>query len=321
MVTIIATMFLPGLLLGIGSCWHKNMIKTIVAHPSVVLMPTFTNFTFQSRINWCNGKEKEGEQGEGKTEGDSNDPFIIFSPKFTIANIILSIIGNVVYSISMWYIAGWDALYELPVQYDGLPGLSEGRPMFFEGLPVYLSVYLFPWITIPTLSLLLTLFSLVFISKHSNIHCAVKYTLANLISNIAAYQIFLFVLIVLNGPVHFPWDQHIYFIPIPIFGVFVTFLKIILACYYDFTLPACFSIPRVEYGALVCSDPQAHYVLDAQGKPKVVLEDNEEKVNNQNKVHHTFASTDFVTELSLRMNASENGKVKLNHCNIASSRI
>ena len=59
MVTIIATMFLPGLLLGVGSCWHKNMIKTIVAHPSVVLMPTFTNFTFQSRINWCKGKEKE----------------------------------------------------------------------------------------------------------------------------------------------------------------------------------------------------------------------------------------------------------------------
>ena len=38
--TIIATIFLPGFLIGVFSCWHKGMLKTIVAHPSVVLMPT-----------------------------------------------------------------------------------------------------------------------------------------------------------------------------------------------------------------------------------------------------------------------------------------
>ena len=40
MATIMATMFLPGFFLGVFSCWHTDMLKTIVAHPSVVLMPT-----------------------------------------------------------------------------------------------------------------------------------------------------------------------------------------------------------------------------------------------------------------------------------------
>ena len=37
----------------------------------------------------------------------------------------------------------------------------------------------------------------------------------------------------------------------------------------------------IEYGALVCSNPQAHYVLDADGKPMLVLE---EDVDDQNEV-------------------------------------
>ena len=45
-------MFLPGLLLGIASCWHKNMLNTIVAHPSIVLMPTFTHFSFEISTKW-----------------------------------------------------------------------------------------------------------------------------------------------------------------------------------------------------------------------------------------------------------------------------
>ena len=40
--SIFATQFLSGLLLGIISCWHKDILKTIVAHPSVLLMPAFT---------------------------------------------------------------------------------------------------------------------------------------------------------------------------------------------------------------------------------------------------------------------------------------
>ena len=51
----------------------------------------------------------------------------------------------------------------------------------------------------------------------------------------------------------------------------------------DTNIPACFSLPRVEYGALVCSKPEAHFVLDTDGRPENVLE-NKEEVDNQNEV-------------------------------------
>ena len=81
---VFATQFLPGLLLGIISCWHKDLVKTIVAHPSVVLMPAFTGYAFK--------KEKEKE---------TEEPFIVFSPKITLLNILLSILGLVVHGQSI----------------------------------------------------------------------------------------------------------------------------------------------------------------------------------------------------------------------------
>ena len=221
-------MFLPGLLLGVISCWHKNILKTIVAHPSVVLMPAFTHFTFERSTK---GSKQEGEEEE---------PFIKFSPKFTIVNIVLSIPGNVVYGISMTHLAGWDKFNHI-------------------GVPEYMGFYLY-FISIPLLGLLLTLSSLLFISNSSRIHSALKYTLANLIFSTAAYQVF-FVSLVLRDSSHIAWEQHIYFLAVPIFGLLVTILKIILAHYCNINLPACFSLPRVEYGALVCSDPQVSHRL------------------------------------------------------------
>ena len=108
MATILATMFLPGFILGIASCWHNknnnsNMLKTFVAHPSVVLMPTFTHFTFTSNEKLCRGRREKGEQE--KEKGDSVDPFIIFSPWLTIMNVILSIVCNVAYCIIMTQIS------------------------------------------------------------------------------------------------------------------------------------------------------------------------------------------------------------------------
>ena len=57
----ITTMFLPGLQLGIASCWHRDIVKTVKAHPSVVLMPDFTFFTFSSRMKCHNSAEDEDE--------------------------------------------------------------------------------------------------------------------------------------------------------------------------------------------------------------------------------------------------------------------
>ena len=172
----------------------------------------------------------------------------------------------------MTHIAGWDELY--------------------EGVPVYLHIYLLPWILVPILSFLLTLSSLLFISKSSRIPSAVKYILGNLVFNTAAYFAFSLILPAINGQPthsteHYASHQQIYFLPIPILGLLVTFLKIILSHYYNIPLPTCFSLPRVEYGALVCSDLQAHYILGTNGKLERVLqyeEDEEEEVNKQNEV-------------------------------------
>ena len=261
MATIAATMFLPGFVLGIASCWHKNMLKTIVAHPSVVLMPAFTHFSFEC----SRGRNEEGEgesENEEKSTGGSTpaEPFITFSPKFTIINIILSIFGNVVYGLSLTQIDRSDETWYSP-----------GPAV----LPKYHHVYLLS-LPIPILGLFLTLSSLIFLSNSSRIHFTVKYTLANLIFNTAAYLVFFISLVDLSPGSPYPWAEHIYFLPVPIFGLLVTILKVILSHYCNINLPACFSLPGVEYGALVCSDPQAHYVLGADGKPEHVLEDEEE---------------------------------------------
>ena len=268
LATIIATIFLPGFLLGVVSCWHKNMLKTIFAHPSIVLMPAFTHFTFKSNTKWCKGRMEENEEENEK----STDPFITFSPKFTLANVIISIIGNIVYAISMTHIAGWDELH--------------------EGLPVYLSLYLLPYILMPILGFLLTLSCLLFTPNSSGIHSAVKYILGNLVFNAAAFLVFSVILRVSNGRAYYTAHQRLCFLLIPILGLLVTVLKIILARYCNINLPACFSLPKVEYGALVCSNLQAHYVLDSDGKPELIPEyEEDEVVNNQRNVLEMSADT------------------------------
>merc|ERR1712107_438185 len=196
------------------------------------------------------------------------EPFIRFSSKFTLVNIILSIAGNVVYGISMTHM----------------------DRQIYGGIPVYLEYYLL-FISIPILGLLLTLFSLLFLYNSSNcIHSAVKYTIANLIFNAAANQVFFFCVIFPHYPLRNvvvpKWDNYAYFLPVPVFGLLVTILKIILARCCNINLPTltCFSLPRVQYGALVCSDPQAHYVLNDDGKPELVHEEEEDEVDNQNVV-------------------------------------
>ena len=169
MATIIATIFLPGFLLGVISCWHgnnnnSNLLKTIVAHPSVVLMPTFTFYTFTSSTKWCKGntsKETQAQEEEKvKATTNKDKPFITFSPKYTLLNIALSIAFNIVYGISMTHIGGW-------------------RRNYFYGntLPKYLEAYLYT-LSVPIFGLLFTLSSLPLLSESSRYRSAAKYNLA-----------------------------------------------------------------------------------------------------------------------------------------------
>ena len=139
----ITTMFLPGLLLGVASCWHRDIIKTVIAHPSVVFMPAFTFFTFSSRMKCDNSAEDEDEDKSKQRENENKnkEPFIAFSAKFTLVNILISILCTALYGISMTDIGGWDSYS-------------------YHGLPSYLDTYMIIGFPIQILGVLLTLLSL-----------------------------------------------------------------------------------------------------------------------------------------------------------------
>jgi hypothetical protein len=201
--TILSTMFLPGLLLGVVSCWHRGILRTVISHPSIVLLPAFTNFTFASSTTLCKRSLKEEGKEEGEAEedreektggGEAEEPFIVFSPKFTIINLIISLLAQAVYGISLTHIAGWD-----------------------NRRPVYLVVYLVFGVPPTILGLLFTLLTLALTSTRKT------------------------------------------------------------CCSRSNCCCTCFTLPRVEYGALVVSKPQAHFVLGDNGKPKPVPEEEEVK--------------------------------------------
>ena len=204
-------MFLPGFLLGLASCWHRGILKTFLAHPSILLLPAFTHYTFASSTKWCKGsskekgKEEDEERGEkqkraggGGGGGEAEEPFIVFSPNFTILNIILSIMGIITFCFSMTHIAG---------------------VLYFLWYYLYLPPNNIPFILVPILGLLLTLLSLVLTSTRQTC-CS--------------------------------WPR-------------------------PNCCSTCFTLPRAEHGALLAAFPHAHFVLDADGKPKLVPEDEEVK--------------------------------------------
>ena len=198
---IIATMFLPGFLLGVASCWHRGILKTILAHPSIILMPTFTHFTFASSTKWCkrSSKEEVGEQEEG---GETEKPFITFSAKFTFLNVGASVICHGVYGL--------------------------GMTLWFALLPEYLGAYLIAGVPLFILGLLFTLLTLALTSTR----------------------------------------QTCFNRPRP------------NCCCTSSTLP------RVEFGALLPTPPHSHYVLDDNGKPQPVLEDEEVKSEDTEMVNN-----------------------------------
>ena len=60
-----STFFLPGFLVGLFACWHRGVVSTFLAQPSVFLLPVFSHFTFFSRTRV---KEEGEEMGECREE-------------------------------------------------------------------------------------------------------------------------------------------------------------------------------------------------------------------------------------------------------------
>ena len=87
----LSTCFLPGFLVGLFACWHSRILKTLLAQPSVFLLPVFSYFTFVSNSKLsCKGGEGN-ERGAGREEEversrREEESFIMFSPKYTAIN-------------------------------------------------------------------------------------------------------------------------------------------------------------------------------------------------------------------------------------------
>ena len=86
---VVSTVFLPGFLLSLFSCWHRGILKTFLAQPSIFLLPVFSHFTFVSNSKLCGG----GGEERGEVESAEEETFITFSPKYTAVNVCVSIAG------------------------------------------------------------------------------------------------------------------------------------------------------------------------------------------------------------------------------------
>lgn len=83
------TMFLPGIIIGMMSiCRNKNTIKIIAAHPSILLLPVFTYFTFSTNKKMCS-------KGENIDVAETR---ITFSRNWTLANIGASVLGYIMFT-------------------------------------------------------------------------------------------------------------------------------------------------------------------------------------------------------------------------------
>ena len=79
---------LPGLLVGLFALWHPGLLKTSFAHPSIILMPAFTHFTFVYR--------KLG----------SGEKVVSFSPKYTLVNAATSCVGFLLHFATTFFLIG-----------------------------------------------------------------------------------------------------------------------------------------------------------------------------------------------------------------------
>jgi len=123
-VLFIAILFLPGFLLSLLSlCHYKTSFKDIFSHPSLVLLPVFTHFTFSFRPMYCSSRQKD----VGRVQ---------WSKICTLINIVLSLVGMCV------MLTGW-----------GKAAVSDRGKSSFLGF-LYIGVI---FLTVPIIGMILTL--------------------------------------------------------------------------------------------------------------------------------------------------------------------
>jgi len=73
---------LPGMINACFFCWHRGILKTFLDHPSFLLLPTFTCFTFKANGKFCPPDDVDGDEVE-----------LRFSSKATLFNILFTLGG------------------------------------------------------------------------------------------------------------------------------------------------------------------------------------------------------------------------------------
>ena len=118
---IIATFFLPGLLIGLFASCHRTLLRTFLTHPSVYLLPVFTHFTFSANSNRVCCRKGKDEENNFQEDQVGEKRFIAFSPTATAVNIGVSFAGILAFPFIMfskrqeWYCGtGYYILLGLP---------------------------------------------------------------------------------------------------------------------------------------------------------------------------------------------------------------
>ena len=234
----LAAIFLPGFILGLMSCWHRGILKTFIAHPSILLMPTFTHFAFASSTKWCKRSQKEEvkEEDEEEEEGERQEktnPYIAFSSKATNFNLLLATLGVVF--IYLRNANSEEYLFRL----------------FRLGDIVFLI-----FILVPILGVLFTVLSLVLNSARPTC-CRCNCSSGRPNSSCSS------------------------------------------TCPPPSCCCSCFTLPSIEYGALVTSRPFSHFVLGANGKPQPVPEVNVEETEMADNAKEIENQEEELVELAV----------------------
>ena len=95
----------------------------------------------------------------------------------------------------------------------------------------------------------------------------------------------------LYSPRENPSIPSIPIILVPILGLLLTLLSVALTSTRQTSncCSTCFTLPRVEHGALLAAFPHSNFVLDDNGKPKLVPEDEEVQIEETEMVDNEKA--------------------------------
>ena len=96
--------FISGFVVGLFACWHRGILKTFRAQPSVFLLPIFSYFTCpssNSKLCYGVGKQKIHNGRDESATAEVENTYIAFPPKYTAVNAAVGIVGFLLYASNL----------------------------------------------------------------------------------------------------------------------------------------------------------------------------------------------------------------------------